>query len=271
MILKPLGDGWFFYIQCMTRIFFSLFLFLVSISAWACDCSWWHLDNAYRNSSYVVSGRIASMKNYEKDPTLIKVSIEIYEEFKGKNLKEFFVDNPDKVGGMCHPYLSVGEELVVYLYPLENGLPFLGYCSRYFPLDYVNNQSPELEILKILKNSEVNYTSSFWVEEILFESRKENDFFSRLSRLKSNPSIPPYGIFEVEYHHLFGRSTARTIRGFGKNLDPILMNWLENSSWELFDYSQELKLSSPTKFILVLKNDISVLGDSFKISRYTFR
>lgn len=269
--MKPPGDRWFFYIQPMLRIFFSILLFFVSVTSWACSCSWWHLDNAYRNSSFVVSGRIVSMKNYEKDPTLIKVSIEIYEEFKGKNLKEFFVNDPDKVGGMCHPYLKVGEELLVYLYPLENDLPFLGYCSRYFPLDYVKNQGPELQILRILKNSGINYTSSFSVEEISFESRKENDFFSRLSGLKPNPSIPPFGIFEVEYHHLFGRSTARTIRGFGKNLDPILMKWLESSSWELFDYSQELKLSSPTKFILVLENDISTLTDSFEISRYTFR
>lgn len=211
------------------------------------------------------------MKNYEKDSTLIRVSIEIYEEFKGNNLKDFFIHDPDKVDGMCHPFLKVGEELLVYLYPIENGLPFLGYCSRYFPLDYVKNQSPELEILKILKNSGVNYTSSFWVEEILFESRKENDFFSLLAGLKSNPSIPPFGIFEVEYHHLFGRSTARIIRGFGENLDPILKKWLENSSWELFDYSQELKLSIPNKFILVLENDISALTNSFEISRYTFR
>ncbi|GMQ27095.1 hypothetical protein Aoki45_37780 [Algoriphagus sp. oki45] len=255
----------------MIRVIFSLFLFLVSVGIWACDCSWWHLDNAYRNSSFVVSGKISSIKNYENDPTLFKVSIEVYEEFKGKNLKEFFVNNPDKVGGMCHPYLKVGEELLVYLYPIENGLPFLGYCSRYFPLDYVKTQSPELEILTILKNSKINYTSSFRVEEILFESRKENDFFSRLSGLKSNPSIPPYGIFEIEYHHLFGRSTARIIRGFGNNLDPTLIKWLENTSWELYDYSQELKLSSPTKFILVLENDFSALTDSFDFSRYTFR
>lgn len=211
------------------------------------------------------------MKNYEKDSSLIRVSIEIYEEFKGNNLKDFFIHDPDKVDGMCHPFLKVGEELLVYLYPIENGLPFLGYCSRYFPLEYVKNHSPELEILKILKNLGVNFTSSFWVEEILFESRKENDFFSRLAGLKSNPSIPPFGIFEVEYHHLFGRSTARIIRGFGENLDPILKKWLENSSWELFDYSQELKLSIPNKFILVLENDISALTNSFEISRYTFR
>jgi hypothetical protein len=229
------------------------------------------LDNAYRNSSSVASGRVTSLDIHQKDSSLIRVSFEIYEEFKGKNLKEFFIDNPDEVGGMCHPYLKVGEELLVYLYPLENGLPFLGYCSRYFPLDYVKKQSRELEILEILKKSGLDYSSSFSVEEILFEERKENDFFSRLSRLKSNPSIPPFGIFEVEYHHLLGRSKARTIRGFGKNLDPILMKWLENSSWELFDYSQELKLSSPTKFILVLENDISVFGDFFKISRYTFQ
>lgn len=190
---------------------------------------------------------------------------------RGENLKDFFIHDPDKVVEMCHPFLKVGEELLVYLYPIENGLPFLGYCSRYFPLEYVKNQSPELEILKILKNSGVNYTSSFWVEEILFESRKENDFFSQLAGLKSNPSIPPFGTFEVEYHHLFGRLTARIIRGFGENLDPILKKWLENSSWELFDYSQELKLSSPNKFILVLENDISALTNSFEISRYTFR
>lgn len=254
----------------MIRIPLCLFIFFYSASAWACSCSLWHLDNAYRNSSSIASGRVTSLDIYEKNSSLIRVSFEIYEEFKGKNLKEFFMHNPDEVGGMCHPYLKVGEELLVYLYPLENDLPFLGYCSRYFPLDYVKNQGPELQILSILKNSGINYTSSFSVEEILFESRKENDLFSRLSSLKSNPTIPPFGIFEVEYHHLFGRSTARTIRGFGKNLDPILINWLENSSWELNDYSQELKLSSPTKFILVLKNEISVFGDSFEISRYTF-
>ncbi len=254
----------------MIRIFFSFLLFLISGTGWACDCSLWHLDNAYRNSSSVVSGRITSLIPYEKDSTLIKVSFEIYEEFKGKNLKEFFIDNPKKVGGMCHPYLSIGQELLVYLYPLENGLLYLTYCSRYFPLDYVKNQSRELEILTVIKNSELSYTSFFSVEDIVIKGRNEDDFFSRLSRLRSNPSIPSFGIFEVEYHHLFSRSKARTIRGFGKNLDPILIKWLEYSSWELFD-EQGKQLPTPAKFILVLKNEYSVSGNFFEISRYTFR
>ncbi len=254
----------------MMRIFFSFLLLFISGVGWACDCSFWHLDNAYRNSSSVVSGRITSLVPNEKDSTLLKVSFEVYEEFKGKNLKEFFIDNPNKVGGMCHPYLRIDQELLVYLYLLENGLPYLGYCSRYFPLDYVKNQSNELEILKVLKNSGLSYTSFFAVEDIVIKGRKEDDFFSRLSGLRSNPSIPSFGIFEVEHHHLFSRSKARTIRGFGKNLDPILIKWLENSSWELFN-DREKQLPTPAKFILVLKNQYYAEGNFFEISRYSFR
>ena len=138
-------------------------LFISLSKSFACDCANVRFDEAYRRSSHVVSGKIMDISTYEENPSLLKIQFQVYENFKGSNLSEFFIQDPTKAGGMCHVYLKEGQEMLVYLTSIENEFPSFGYCSRSFSLSELKERPKEIEILRKLRESQMNYTSSFFI------------------------------------------------------------------------------------------------------------
>ncbi len=156
----------------MKKIYLIGILFLSMSELLACDCANIRFDEAFRRSSHVASGKVIEISSYEVDPNLLKVKFEVYEEFKGSDLNEFYIQDPQKADGMCHVYLKKGQELLVYLSSLDGGFPSYGYCSRNFSLNSLKSHPEEIEILRRVKEKGINYTSIFLLIIIKMNSSK---------------------------------------------------------------------------------------------------
>ncbi|EAZ80996.1 hypothetical protein [Algoriphagus machipongonensis] len=98
----------------MKKIYLLGILFLFISKLIACECANVRFDEAFRRSSHIASGKVLEISSYDIDPTLLQVKFEIYEEFKGSGLNEFYISDPQKADGMYHVYLKKGQELLVY-------------------------------------------------------------------------------------------------------------------------------------------------------------
>ena len=224
------------------------YFFHFSLVAIGCSCYPLPLSQSYRSSIAVVSGKVIAVESYPNDSSLLKVKFEVYESFKGIKIKEFFILNPDTAPTMCTIYLHPGEELLVYLY--EDQIlkkPFLSYCSRWFPLDYIQQDDEEIPLLKQLKQLDLGYASTF---EVDFRS---SDFSSGLWKLKTSSSTPAYAVFEVSVDRLNYWNDVQVLKGFGTKLDEELIDNLENTKWFFDDFSDN---ETPTvcRFFIILKN-----------------
>lgn len=254
----------FLYLILMVKYGFSLIMLFVFSKSIACTCNSPSLDDSYRFSTNVISGVITDVSTYEKDETLLRITMDVYEEFKGSNLTEFYILDPKKAEGMCHLYLLEGQEILVYLAKFENGLVMTGYCSRNFPLKYLNKYPLELEILRKVKQYNLSYTSMFFVDNF------QNEFFRQLSGIDTNESIPNIGIFEVEVDMLNYWTDARVIEGFGKDIDQKILELLKESKWELDNYYSYIPIPTLAKFFIVIENEYWETNDTFYLYRYNF-
>lgn len=247
----------------MKNVFFSL-LFLITSQAIPCSFDEHRLDESYRNSNVVISGKVISVSTYSLDSTLFRVEFEPYETFKGKPIKEFFIENPRYAESMCVPYFNEGDEILIFTSKLPNNLNYVGYAYRKFPLDYLKVYPQELEILRMLK--EIN-----WTETTSFNlNYRESDFFEKLFWLDSYPTISEAAILEVTvdpWNHLID---TRFLIGFDPELDEKIIEFAENSTWS-FEHYWGKSHYHLYKFIVVLENEMSPISGKQTISQYRFQ
>ncbi|MDR7129463.1 hypothetical protein J2X69_001800 [Algoriphagus sp. 4150] len=249
----------------MKYLFTFIFLLVVFSKLIACQCSYPRLGDSYRFATSVISGKIIGVSTYEKDEALLRITMDVYEEFKGSGLKEFYIFDPEKADGMCNVYLHEDQEILVYLEKYENGLTMTGYCSRMFPLKYMDKYPLELEILRKIKENDLSYISRFTVDTY------QNDFFSKLSRIESNGSIPKIGIFEVQLDRLNYWTDVNVIEGFQEDIDLKILKLIKESEWILDNYYSEGPIPILAKFFLVIENDYWQMSGSYMFYEYNFQ
>lgn len=202
------------------------------------------------------------ISTYEENPSLLKIQFQVYENFKGSNLSEFFIQDPTKAGGMCHVYLNEGQEMLVYLTSIENEFPSFGYCSRSFSLSELKERPKEIEILRKVREIQINYTSIFFIDSF------KNEFFQKLNQLKSNASNPKFGIYEVEIDHLNFWTDARVLDGIETELDQMILELIESSKWEVDSYYSDRPIPTIVKFFLVIENEFWEPTNSFQLLEF---
>lgn len=237
-------------------------LFISISKSFACDCANVRFDEAYRRSSHVVSGKIMDISTFELNPSLLKVQFHVYENFKGSSLSEFYIVDPKKADGMCHVYLKKGQEMLVYLTSIEDEFPSFGYCSRSFSLSELKERPMEIEILRKVRESQINYTSSFFIETY------KNEFFQKLYQLELNASNPKFGIYEVEIDHLNFWTNARVLDGINTELDQMILELIESSKWEVDSYYSDRPIPTIVKFFLVIENEFWETTNSFQLLEF---
>jgi len=200
------------------------------------------------------------ISTFEENPSLLKVQFQVYENFKGSSLSEFYILDTKKAGGMCHVYLKEGQEMLVYLTSIEDELPSFGLCSRAFTLSELKERPKEIEILRKVRESQMNYTSSFIIETY------KNEFFKNFSLLKPYPNTPGIGIYEIEIDQLNFWTDARVIDGFNDELDQKILTSIKKSKWIVDDYYSDRPIPTIVKFFLVIENEFWEPTNSFYLS-----
>jgi hypothetical protein len=243
--------------------FFAL-LFLISFQAIPCSFDEHRLDEAYRNSNVVISGKVISVSTYSLDSTLLRVEFEPYETFKGKPIQEFFIENPRYARSMCVPYFNDGDEILIYSTKLPNSLNYVGYGDRKFPLNYLKIYPRELEILRALRELDWTETTSFNL------NYRKSDFFDKLFWFESNSTITEVAILEVTFDPWNYLTDARFLIGFDPELDEKIIEFAEKSTWSFEHYGHQSHYHL-YKFIVVLKNETSHIFGQQMISQYRFQ
>tara|TARA_R110002072_G_scaffold21664_1_gene76524 strand:- start:54043 stop:54672 length:630 start_codon:yes stop_codon:yes gene_type:complete len=206
----------------------------------------------------VATGKI--VKNREIVDDNRRVDFEVYELFKGSGLNSFIVFGENSPCGLS---FEDGEEILVFAYENEGQIG-VSFCARYFSLKDLKNYPMELEILRSLKANKISYSNTFSVETY------GNEFFKKIESLNPSSDDPQFAIFEVVIDKLNFWVDVKVVEGFAKELDEQLLKLMEDSDWELEDYSGN-PIPALSKFVLVIENSYDKNSGSFQLKEYNFR
>jgi hypothetical protein len=222
-------------------------MFLLSIGVFACDCDPPSITEKFTKSDFVAKARI--IKNYKNESSkeLYKSDIVITELFKGENLNSIYVAgrSDGKMGSSCAIFIPENTELLVYAQKNENGKYSVGMCSG---LLYLNNQNfkrqkRELDILKILKSQNINFTDKI-------NYREKAKLHKELEQFKGIELEKSYGIYEITFASDLTIKNVAEISGFKNSIDQKLMDIIKKTDWKSFDKEIKDKVPEDSKLLI---------------------
>lgn len=206
-------------------------IFLCSIGIFACTCDDPKITEKFIESDFVAKARI--VKNYKNQGSkeLYKADIVISELFKGNELKSIYVvgRSDGGIGSSCAIFIPESTELIIYAQKNKEGKYSVGMCSG---LLYLNNrnlkrQKRELDILKMFKSKNINFTDKIKYQE-------NPKLYKDLEQFKGIELEKSYSIFQITFKSDLTIRNVKEISGFGNPVDHKLIKIIKNTQWSSF-------------------------------------
>lgn len=204
------------------------FLFLFSITTFACSCKEPNITEKYIESDLVAKVKI--IKNYKNVDSreIYKADIIINELYKGQSLKSIYISgrSDGNMGSSCSLFIPENTELIIYASKDKEGKYIIGMCSGLFYLNKgeIKKQNRELEILNILKTKNISYTNRI-------NNADQETLYKILKQFKDIELNKEYGIYEVIFNSDLKTTNIQQISGFGNTIDTELIQILANIKW----------------------------------------
>ena len=222
-------------------------IFLFSIGVFACTCDDPKITEKFIESDFVAKARI--IKNYKNESSreLYKADIIISELYKGEELKSIYVAGRSDggFGSSCAIFIPENTELIVYARINKDGKYSVGMCSGLLYLNKRNlkRQKRELEILKMFKSKNINFTDKI-------NYREKATLHKKLEQFKGIELDKSYGIYEITFAQDLTIKNVTKVSGFKNSIDEKLIEIIKTTEWTSFDKGVKDKVPENSKFLI---------------------
>ena len=222
-------------------------IFLFSIGVFACTCDDPKITEKFIESDFVAKAKI--IKNYKNESSreLYKADIIISELYKGEKLKSIYVAGRSDggIGSSCAIFIPENTELIVYAQKNKDGKYSVGMCSGLLYLNKRNlkRQKRELEILKMFKSKNINFTDKI-------NYREKATLHKKLEQFKGIELYKSYGIYEITFAQDLTIKNVTEISGFKNSIDEKLIEIIKTTEWTSFDKGVKDKVPENSKLLI---------------------
>jgi hypothetical protein len=217
--------------------FFNFFL------AEACMCSFTPITEHYQNSDFVAIGKILKVYPNESDEEIYEAEIQINELIKGPKISSIFVmgRSDGKMGSSCSIFTPEHTEYIFFGKKDVQGRIVFGACSGTRETERIKKYSPYLfELFDILKNQQEDYSGKpdpgFYL-----------NFHESLEQFKGKPLSEKFALYEVNFKEDLTVEKVKIIKGFGKEVDQVLIQGLSQSGWMILYNRKQFSVPKGSK------------------------
>jgi hypothetical protein len=240
-------------------------IFLFSIGVFACDCDEPKITEKFIESEFVANVTILKIYPNQKNEQGYKADIKINELFKGKRLKSIYVygRSDNGIGSSCDIYIPTNTKLVAYARKNKDGNYGIGMCSGLLYLDKTNpkRQNRELEILKIFKSNNIDFT-----DKIAFQEKSK--LCKNLEQFKGIELDKNFGIYEIAFESDLTIKSVTEISGFGNPIDQKLIEIIKTTEWSSNDEAINDKVPDNSRLLIGIYFYPEEKGNPSFISKY---
>jgi hypothetical protein len=240
-------------------------IFLFSIGVFACDCDEPKITEKFIESEFVANVTILKIYPNQKNEQGYKADIKIKELFKGKRLKSIYVygRSDNGIGSSCDIYIPTNTKLVAYARKNKDGNYGIGMCSGLLYLDKTNpkRQNRELEILKIFKSNNIDFT-----DKIAFQEKSK--LCKNLEQFKGIELDKNFGIYEIAFESDLTIKSVTEISGFGNPIDQKLIEIIKTTEWSSNDEAINDKVPDNSRLLIGIYFYPEEKGNPSFISKY---
>lgn len=227
--------------------FLQILIFLFSIGVFACTCDNPKITEKFIESDFVAKAKI--IKNYKNENSreLYKADIIISELYKGEELNSIYVAGRSDggIGSSCAIFIPENTELIIYAEKNKDGKYSVGMCSGLLYLNKRNlkRQKRELEILKMFKSKNINFTDKI-------NYREKATLHKKLEQFKGIELDKSYGIYEITFAQDLTIKNVTEISGFKNSIDEKLIEIIKTTEWTSFDKGVKDKVPENSKLLI---------------------
>jgi hypothetical protein len=240
-------------------------IFLFSIGVFACDCDEPKITEKFIESEFVANVTILKIYPNQKNEQGYKADIKIKELFKGKRLKSIYVygRSDNGIGSSCDIYIPTNTKLVAYARKNKDGNYGIGMCSGLLYLDKTNpkRQNRELEILKIFKSNNIDFTDKIAYQE-------KSKLCKNLEQFKGIELDKNFGIYEIAFESDLTIKSVTEISGFGNPIDQKLIEIIKTTEWSSNDEAINDKVPDNSRLLIGIYFYPEEKGNPSFISKY---
>lgn len=214
-------------------------LLLLAAQSFACVCIPPKFTEKFTQSDFVAEAKIIKVYANEGEEEIYRADILIKNLFKGEKLTSIYIEgrSDGKKGSSCSIFIEHNTELIIYARKKNSSLFSFGSCSGYLILNKEGTnpkqtQERELEMLNLLKEKEVNFTSRIWFA-------KKMGFSHELEKFKGVRLHKGYALYELIFTSNVSVKSIKLIRGFENQIDNELIEILKKADWLSVDMKSE--------------------------------
>jgi hypothetical protein len=242
------SESWGTLATIMKKIL-QIILYLITIEAFACDCTSPYLPEKFVRADFVANVTIIKVYPNKKNESGYKADIKIDKLFKGEKLKSIYISGRSDrtLGSSCDIFIPENTKLIVYATKNKEGNYGIGMCSGYVYLNSKNihYEKRELEILKKLKSKKKNkYSESIY--------REKGTLFNSLEQFKGIKLDKSFALFEIIFDSENRIQKINLISGFGNSIDKKLTEILRNTEWRKIQNVRDVENNMNNRFLFCI-------------------